>query len=143
MNLIVLDTNVLVAAARSREGASFLLLEELARDPRFRICVSVPLVLEYEMALRRTPGLGASEAEQIVDYPCEVGDKPEIYFLWRPFLRDPKDEMVLEVAVEARAEAIVTHNVRVFDGVMDRFGIRVLKPGESLWDFEEETPWVR
>jgi putative PIN family toxin of toxin-antitoxin system len=140
MKLIVLDTNVLVAAARSREGASFLLLEELARKPRFRICVSVPLVLEYEMALKRTPGLGASEAEQIVDYLCEVGDKREIYFLWRPFLRDPKDEMVLEVAVEARAEAVVTHNVRDFDGVEERFGIRVIRPGEFLLDLEEETP---
>jgi putative PIN family toxin of toxin-antitoxin system len=136
MRLIVLDTNVLVAAVRSREGASFLLLEELALRPRFRICVSVPLVLEYEMALKRTPGLGASEAEQIVDYLCEVGDKREIYFLWRPFLRDPKDEMVLEVAVEARAEAVVTHNVRDFDGVEERFGIRVLRPGEFQLDLE-------
>jgi putative PIN family toxin of toxin-antitoxin system len=139
MRLIVLDTNVLVAAARSREGASFLLLEELALQPRFRICVSVPLVLEYEMALKRTPGLDASAAEQIVDYLCEVGDKREIYFLWRPFLRDPKDEMVLEVAVEAGAEAIVTHNVRDFDGVEERFGIRVLRPGEFLLDLEVEA----
>ena len=140
MKLTVLDTNVLVAAARSREGASFLLLEELGLQPRFRICVSVPLVLEYEMALKRTSGLDASAAEQIVDYLCEVGDRREIYFLWRPFLRDPKDEMVLEVAVEARAEAIVTHNVRDLAGVEERFGIRVLRPGEFLLDLEVETP---
>ncbi len=140
MRLVVLDTNVLVAGTRSNERASFLVLKELARESRFRICVSVPLVLEYEMALKRTPGLGPGEAERLVDYLCDVGDKREIYFLWRPFLRDPKDEMVLEVAVEAGAEAIVTHNVRDFDGVVERFGIRVLRPGEFLLELEERAP---
>ena len=140
MKLVVLDTNVLVAAMRSNEGASFLLLRELAWEPRFRVCISVPLVMEYEMALKRTTGLKAREADRIVDYLCEVGNKREIYFLWRPFLRDPKDEMVLEVAVEARAEAIVTHNVRDFGGVEERFGIRILRPGEFLLELEEEAP---
>lgn len=140
MKLIVLDTNVLVAAARTNRGASYLLLDELAREPRFGICISVPLVMEYEMALKRSSGLGAVEAERIVDYLCWVGDKREIYFLWRPFLRDPRDEMVLEVAAEARAHAIVTHNVRDFKGVEERFGIRVLRPGDFLIELEEEAP---
>jgi predicted nucleic acid-binding protein len=139
MKLLVLDTKVLVGATRSSEGASFLVLEELARELRLRICVSVPLVLEHGTALKRTPELGPGAAERLVDYLCDVEDKREIYFLWRPFLRDPKDEMALEVAVEAGAEAIVTHNVRDFDGVEDRFGIRVLRPGESLLELEERA----
>lgn len=133
-----MDTNVIVSGIRSREGASFRLLRELADDPRFRISISVPLVMEYEMALKRASGLGTLDAEQLVDYLCEVGDKREIYFLWRPYLRDPKDEMVLEVAVEARAEALVTHNVRDFEGVEERFGIRILRPGAFLLELEEK-----
>jgi putative PIN family toxin of toxin-antitoxin system len=134
-----LDTNVVVAGMRSREGASFRLLSELAGDSRFRISVSVPLAMEYEMALKRVPGLRRVDAERLVDFLCEVGEKREIYFLWRPLLRDPKDEMVLEVAVEAQANAIVTHNVRDFKGVEERFGIRILTPGAFLLELEGET----
>ena len=136
MRSIVLDTNVLVAAMRSKEGASFRLLQEFVSEPRFQIAISVPLVMEYEMVLKRVPGLRMTDAETLVDYLCDVGDKREIYFLWRPFLRDPKDEMVLEVAVEARAEVIVTHNVRDFGGVEERFGIRILTPGAFLLELE-------
>jgi predicted nucleic acid-binding protein len=74
----------------------------------------------------------------MVDFLCEVGEKREIYFLWRPFLRDPKDEMVLEVGVEAQADAIVTHNVRDFKGVEERFGIRIVTPGAFLLELEGE-----
>lgn len=69
---------------------------------------------------------------------CKVGRHREIYFLWRPFLRDPADEMVLEVAVEAGADAIVTHNGRDFEGVEKAFGIRVETPREFLMSLEEE-----
>ena len=112
MKRIVLDTNVVVSAMRSRKGASYRLLRELGGDSLFRISVSVPLAMEYEMALKRVPGLSQADAEKLVDFLCEVGEKREIYFLWRPLLRDPKDEMVLEVAVEAEVDCIVTHNVR-------------------------------
>ncbi|MGD2123087.1 MAG: putative toxin-antitoxin system toxin component, PIN family [Gemmatimonadota bacterium] len=139
MRRIVLDTNVVVSGMRSREGASYRLLLELGGNPRFRIFVSVPLAMEYEMALKRTPGLRSTDAEGMVDFLCEVGEKREIYFLWRPFLRDPKDEMVLEVAVEAQADAIVTHNVRDFKGVEDRFGIRIVTPGAFLLELEGEA----
>jgi len=136
MKRIVLDTNVVVSGMRSREGASFRLLLELGGDSRFRIAVSVPLAMEYEMALKRVPGLGEADAEGLVDFLCEVGEKREIYFLWRPLLRDPKDEMVLEVAVEAQADAIVTHNVRDFKGVEERFGMRIVTPGAFLLELE-------
>ena len=123
---------------RSKEGASYRLLIELGGDSRFRISVSVPLAMEYEMALKRVPGLRPADVETMVDFLCEVGEKREIYFLWRPLLRDPKDEMVLEDAVEAQANAIVTHNVRDFKGVEKRFGIRILTPGAFLLELERE-----
>ena len=138
MRRIVLDTNVVVSGMRSREGASYRLLLELGGKSRFRIFVSVPLAMEYEMALKRVPGLTLADAERLVDFLCEVGEKREIYFLWRPLLRDPKDEMVLEVAVEAQADAIVTHNVRDFKGTEERFGIRIVTPGTFLLELEGE-----
>ena len=138
MRRIILDTNVVVSEMRSKEGASYRLLIELGGDSRFRISVSVPLAMEYEMALKRVPGLRPADVETMVDFLCDVGEKREIYFLWRPLLRDPKDEMVLEVAVEAQADAIVTHNVRDFKGVEKRFGIRILTPGAFLLELERE-----
>jgi len=77
--------------------------------------------------------------DPVLDYLCQVSDLREIFFLWRPLLRDPGDEMVLEVAVSAQASVIVTHNVRDFDGVETRFGIRVLTRGDSLMEVRE-TP---
>lgn len=140
MRRVVLDTNVLVAGLRSRDGASFQLLKALAEEkPAFQPCLSVPLVLEYESALRRLEGILAEDVEKLVDYLCDIGDRREIYFLWRPFLRDPADEMVLEVGVEAGADAIVTHNVRDFQGVEDRFGIRIITPGSFLLELREEA----
>lgn len=129
---VVLDTNVLVAALRSRRGASFALLSMVGPAAPFQPCLSVPLVLEYESALRRMLGEDDERVEAVLDYLCQVSDLREIFFLWRPFLRDPGDEMVLEVAVSAGAEVIVTHNVRDFEGVHARFGIRVVGPGEFL-----------
>ncbi len=63
-----------------------------------------------------------SLVEPVLDYLCQVADLREIYFLWRPFLRDPGDEMVLEVTVGAQASRIVTHNVWDFQGVEAKFG---------------------
>ncbi len=132
-----MDTNVLVAALKSRDGASFELLRRVGPDAPFRPCLSVPLVLEYEMALKARIGSEDDRIGPILDYMCAVGEHQEIYFLWRPFLRDPSDEMVLEVAVGARADVIVTHNVRDFQGVEERFGIRIATPGRFLVRMED------
>lgn len=138
MHDVVLDTNVIVAGLRSNRGASFQLLQELGTgEARFRPCLSVPLVLEYESALRRVEGLSQDDVEVVLDYLCKVGNLREIYFLWRPFLRDPADEMVLELGVEAGADAIVTHNIRDFQGVEEKFGIRVVTPGMFLLELRE------
>lgn len=129
--LVVVDTNVLVAAIRSRRGASFRVLEQLGTGV-FDIVVSVPLVLEYEDAmLRRRGALSAQEVGDVVDYICSVARRQPIFYLWRPLLRDPKDDMVAEVAVAAGAEAVVTHNRRDFTG-LGSFGIRVDTPQEFL-----------
>ena len=132
-SLVVLDTNVLVAATRSRRGASFALVSRVG-GRAFRLAVSVPLVLEYEDALldhREESGLSESEIGSILDYICAVARRKEIFYLWRPTLRDPKDDMVLELAVAAEADAIVTHNTRDFVGASD-FEVEVLTPVEFL-----------
>ncbi len=127
---------MLVAGLRSRNGASFQLLSELATEaPRFELVVSVPLVLEYEAVLLRLESdlaLSRDAITAFLDYLCLVGEPHEIFFLWRPFLKDPKDDMVLELAVAAAADAIVTFNQRDFRRV-DRFSMRVIGP-RALWE---------
>jgi putative PIN family toxin of toxin-antitoxin system len=130
---VVLDTNVLIAGLRSRQGASFRLLS-LVGSGQFQLNVSVPLDFEYEdVAKRQAPGLGlaATDVDDLLDYLCSVAQHHRIYFLWRPVLRDPRDDMVLELAVEAGCDCIITHNGRDFAGA-ERFGILVVTPGAFL-----------
>ena len=126
---IVIDTNVFISALRSRRGASFKLLSMLGGSA-FDISVSVPLVLEYEALAKRqarTLGLEARTIDDILDYICQVAQRREIFFLWRPFLKDPNDDLVLELAVESESEFIITYNRRDFTGT-EAFGIKVLTP---------------
>jgi putative PIN family toxin of toxin-antitoxin system len=137
---VVLDSNVLVAALRSRRGASFRVVE-LLRKGRFQIAVSVPLVFEYEAVLVRHAaelGLSRKEAAGLVDYFCQVAHRQNIHFLWRPALNDPRDEFILELAVAAECQAIVTHNARDFGGARP-FRVKVLTPGELLAWIEEDV----
>lgn len=130
---VVLDTNVLVAGLRSKNGASYRILKDLVQG-KFEIGVSVPLILEYEATLSRQIQeltLNASDVESFLDYLCQIGEKQPVFYLWRPHLADPGDDMVLELAVASGADAIVTFNQRDFSGI-DRFGIRILTPGEFL-----------
>lgn len=106
----------------------------LILDGAIRPALSVPLVLEYEMVLKREAaalGQTAREIEGLLDYLCSIGQHQVIHFLWRPTLRDPRDELVLELAVAARCEYIVTHNTRDFVGA-DLFGITPLTSGAFL-----------
>jgi putative PIN family toxin of toxin-antitoxin system len=130
---VVLDTNVLVAASRSRHGASAKLLS-LVGTGRFEVCVSVPLVLEYESVIVRDLEPGSIEWQarmNILDYLCAIATRQEIFFLWRPSLRDPKDEMVLETAVAGGCSAIISYNKRDFVGA-ERFGLTISAPQEFL-----------
>ena len=115
-HLIVIDTCVFISALRSRNGASFKLLS-LVDSQKFTFFLSVPLVLEYEsVAKRMSRGLGLthSDIEDIIDYLCTVGNHRKIHFLWRPNLKDPGDDFVLELAVESVCDYIVTHNIKDF-----------------------------
>jgi len=140
---VVLDTSVLVAALRSRRGASFEILAALGRG-EFEVSVSVSLVLEYEATLLRHAGelnLDSTDVLGLIDYICEVAVNQEIFFLWRPFLRDAGDDLVLEVAVAATSDALVTHNVRDFSG-SEQLGIRVITPKQFLQELRGRK-WER
>ena len=130
---VVIDTNVIVAGLRSRRGSAFQLLTLIGTE-HFDIHLSVPLVLEYtEVLIRELPNLylNRDEVEDLIDFYCSVGVHHEIFYLWRPILRDPKDEMVLELAVKAGCESIITYNTRDFAGV-EQFGLKLLEPSEFL-----------
>ena len=131
---VVLDTNVVVSALRSTRGASFRLLSLVGVSGAFRIALSVPLVLEYEDVLKRqsrTLGLSHSDIDEVLDFMCAVGSHHEIFYLWRPVLRDPRDDFVLELAVTAGCESVVTYNEKDFGGA-EKFGLRVERPSEFL-----------
>ncbi len=130
---IVIDTNILVAGLRSRRGVSFQLLQ-LVGAGLFEINLSVPLVLEYEEVLRRElPSLAISQqaVDDVLDYHCAVANHHRIFFLWRPFLPDPEDDMVLELAVKAGCDYIVTFNKRDFRGI-EQFNLEAVEPVEFL-----------
>ncbi len=98
----------------------------------------MPLVIEYEATCKRFSrqiGLTYQDIDDVIDYLCEVGNHHQIHFLWRPFLKDPGDDLVLEVAVGASSEFIVTHNVEDFQG-SERFGIQVITPQQFLKQIE-------
>jgi putative PIN family toxin of toxin-antitoxin system len=131
---IVIDTNVLVSALRSRDGASFLLISLLGENEAFDIYISVALILEYEDAAKRLLGkieITENVIDDVIDYICLVGKEQQVFFLWRPFLKDPGDDMVLELAVAAGCNFIITHNKRDFKDIED-FGIQAISPVEFL-----------
>ncbi|HLO33983.1 MAG TPA: putative toxin-antitoxin system toxin component, PIN family [Anaerolineales bacterium] len=130
---IVIDTNVIITALRSRSGASNKLLS-LVGTKKFEIHDSVALILEYEDVLQRQRnelGLSEEEVSLFVDSFCAMAHHHQIYFLWRPFLTDVNDDLVLELAVSANCEYVLTHNVSDFRG-SERFGIRAITPKEFL-----------
>jgi len=130
---IIIDTNVLLSALYSRRGASFKLISLLGQG-YFDIVLSVPLFIEYKSIIKRNRSkikLSDEKINDILNYLCLVSQHHEIYYLWRPFLRDPKDDMILELAVTARCKYIVTYNIRDFKGV-EQFGIKVLSAKDFL-----------
>lgn len=132
---VVIDTNVIVAGLRSNRGSAFRLLE-LVGTGAFDIHLSVPLVLEYQEVLsRELPNLyiDASAIEDFIGFHCSVATRHRIFFLWRPYLPDPKDDMVLELAVKAGCDNVVTYNTRDFVGI-EQFGIKAITPAEFLRD---------
>jgi len=132
----VLDTNVIVAAMRSPKGASAALLMAARRD-EITILANVALALEYEATCHRAEhviaaGLQPSQVGIFIDAVIAMAEPVESHFLWRPQLRDPADELVLEAAANGRAAAIVTFNRQDFGEVPLQFGIDVLSPVDVL-----------
>ncbi len=130
---IVLDTSVLIAALRSRRGASFELLR-LVEDERWQLHLSTALLLEYEAVARRESqelSLSPDLIEAVLDYLCANAQEHAISFRWRPFLSDPDDDFILELAVAAKAQYIVTHNLRDFAGI-EAFGLEAITPAQML-----------
>ncbi len=137
---VVFDTSVLVAAARSRTGTSHALLSRLP-DARFQPVISIPVFAEYRAVLLRPENLlqrSAPQAEGFLDFFLSVSHLQEIYFLWRPALPDPDDDLIFELAVAANASYIVTHNLRDFRG-MEKWGIRAASPSDFLKQVEKKV----
>jgi putative PIN family toxin of toxin-antitoxin system len=127
---VVIDTNILYAGLYSSTGASFQLLR-LVRSGRVIPCISVTLAMEYEAVLYARPeelDLTQEQVAGFLGYLVSLSERIKIFYLWRPGLRDPGDDMVLETAVAASADFIITHNIKDFTGA-ESFGIRVVTPG--------------
>ncbi len=126
----------MVAAIRSDAGASRRLLVAALRR-RFTLLVSVPLLVEYQAVMTRTEhltasGLSSDDVDVLLDAVASIGEPIRLAYLWRPMLRDPDDDMVLEAAVNGQADAIVTFNRRDFGLAAGRFGIELLSPGSAI-----------
>jgi putative PIN family toxin of toxin-antitoxin system len=133
---LVLDTDVIVAAFRSSTGGSAEILR-LADQGKCRLAVSVALMLEYEAVLTRkehidAAGAGKSHAENFLRALAHLAEPIQIDYKWRPQTRDPNDDMVLETAINAGANAILTFNKQDFGQAPARFGITTDFPGEIL-----------
>ncbi len=138
---VVLDTNILIAASRSSNGASFALLQAL-RNRRFIALASVPLLLEYEAVLKRPEHLAVggrtiAMTDAFLDAMTLFIEPVHLHYLWRPQLRDPADEMVLETALNGRADALVTLNINDF-AAASHFRLPVLIPGAFLRHLQQE-----
>ncbi|MGM0588946.1 MAG: putative toxin-antitoxin system toxin component, PIN family [Bacteroidota bacterium] len=129
---VVIDTNVLISALRSNQGASFKLIS-LVGTGKFDISLSVPLLIEYEAVSKRKKfeHLIDTDIDDLLNYLCKVADNRDLFFLWRPFLKDPKDDMVLELAVEASCEYIITYNINDFKSI-EQFGLEAITPKQFL-----------
>lgn len=133
---LVLDTDVVVAAWRSPTGASAELLRRVRRG-EIIMAASVSLFMEYEAVCSRpehiqAAGLSAADVSVFLDALAALVEPVMVDFLWRPQLRDPADELVLEAAVNANADALLTFNLRHFEQAAKRFGLPVCQPGLFL-----------
>ena len=130
---VIFDTSVLVAAAISSQGASFALISALP-SKQFQICLSVALYVEWQAVLTRAEHLPLNQevenALAFLRYLASIAHLQDIYYLWRPQLRDPNDDMVLELAVAAQAKYIVTHNIRDFQRL--KFDVIAITPADFL-----------
>ncbi|HEX4486837.1 MAG TPA: putative toxin-antitoxin system toxin component, PIN family [Terriglobales bacterium] len=133
---IVLDTSVLIAGLRSQLGAGNAILKLVARCEIVMVATP-PLFLEYEDVVKRPEhrlihGLGLDAIEEFLAELAALIEPVEVHFRWRPQTRDPKDEMVLEAAINGQVDALVTYNVIDFATAAVQFGISLMRPGDLL-----------
>jgi len=139
---IVMDTDTIVAALRSPSGASAELLR-CARRGELTLAASVSLFMEYEAVCCRpehikAAGLDVHQTGIFLDGLAHLMEPVDVHFLWRPQLRDPADELVLEAAVNASAAALLTFNMKHFASAAERFGLFVSQPGPFLRSLKNE-----
>lgn len=138
---VVLDTNVMVAAARSRRGASFALVEMVPLR-RFEVCLSISLYMEWVAVLTRAQNLPPeTSVDTTLGFLRQLASfarLQDIHYLWRPFLPDPDDDMVLELAFAANCDFIVTHNIGDFRGSL-QLGITTITPRNFLKILRNQT----
>ena len=139
----VLDTDVLVAAVRSDRGASRVVLTAALKQ-RYPTLASVPLMLQYESVLTRAEHLAAArisaaDVEILLDAIALVAEPIRISYLWRPVLADPGDDLVLETAVNGRADLVVTFNRRHFEPAAAPFGLEILAPADAVRRLENRS----
>jgi putative PIN family toxin of toxin-antitoxin system len=130
---VILDTNVLFAGLYSSTGASFQILRAVDEG---KVCpvISITLLFEYEDVLKRNKEslhLSDNDIEIILDNICALSKLQKIHFLWRPYLKDPGDDHILEVAISSQTKTIVTYNIRDFAGV-EKFGVRAITAKQLL-----------
>jgi len=133
MDMVTIDTNVVISALKSKNGASYQLMMLLTKE-LFIPNISVPLFIEYKSVAKReglVANLAPQEIDAILDYYLKKSKIHKIYYLWRPLLKDPKDDLVLEVAVTSESRYIITFNKKDFKGC-EKFGISAITPYEYM-----------
>lgn len=131
---VVIDTSVIISAIRSKRGASYKLLLTLGNNQKWESNLSTALLLEYEEKLKeQAPNFGYTEEdiENFLDFICSQANEPPIYFRWRPFLKDADDEMILDLAIAANADYIITYNLKDF-GNIEKFNVEAITPFDFL-----------
>jgi putative PIN family toxin of toxin-antitoxin system len=134
----VLDTSVIVSAVRSRHGSSNRLLQ-MAYARSILMLATPALFLEYEEVLgrdeqRAVHGMSPERTSAFLVGLAGIIEPVKVYYRWRPQMRDVDDEMVLDAAINGRADVIVTHNIRGFVPAASRFNLRVLSPASLVWE---------
>lgn len=135
---IVCDTNVWLSALTSNQGASHVLVRWLFEQPSQLHCVSTPFIMELEDVLlrpknsARMPQFSEQELHGFIDDVCHISHHQPIHFLWRPLIKDPKDDMVLELAVNAQADYLISFNIQDFKTIEGKFNFTLCTPKAFL-----------
>ncbi|AFZ46706.1 PilT protein domain protein [Cyanobacterium stanieri PCC 7202] len=130
---IVLDTNVLVTGLQSNKGASYQLLSIL-NDERFQLNISPTLIVEYEDVLKRKNenlGLTYKDIDDVIDFICSIANHHQIYYLWRPLSTDPNDDFIIDLALKAQCNYIISYNKKHLKNII-KLGVDILTPKEFL-----------